>query len=612
MSHGKPWPAQAYLDALRPEPGWRVATAILTSYSADLPAIGAALLALAGRDDERGSGSRTDFAEAVESLRGKLRILIQRGRLAKLKRLPAIAGILDQFLVEIPFDEADRSWHPKLALLRLEGPNDETAWRLWIGSRNLTSTENLDFGLLLNGASGPRARGDSIEGLQAAAVRLAELAKLDDAPPAAFGRQVGQVRWSAPAGLRVRRVHLTSGEGGEALPLPPDRVDGVVVISPFLDGGFVGAVGGWGKKACGHTLLSTHAELGKLARQSGKPLKTYDGRILAFEAPLPDSVEPAAADGESVAPALVEAGAEEVALGLHAKILAVRTGAKLRLWVGSANATRRAWSGRNVEIIAELEGAADLQAGLDHVLGMGRPIAEAVLAAEPPEEADETRDRLDLAREHIAAHWNGRLVSEDGALSLAGESAPHPPDAEVELEAGLATGAPLPWPRGLERLPLGDYPLSLRTELVQLRLTLDDRQCSWLQRCPIEPPLDESRDRAALARHLGPRAFLDWLRALLQDGGAADEGTEPWDALPGARISDNGDDRGPWKDLTLEDMLSCWARDPKAFARADERLTAFLDQVIEHSETPSAADLERLRSLRDLWGTLRNELVDAR
>ncbi|MGE0853995.1 MAG: phospholipase D family protein [Hyphomicrobiaceae bacterium] len=612
MSEGKPWPAQAYLDALRPEPGWRVGTAILASYSADLPAIGAALLALAGRDDERGSGSRTDFAEAVESLRGRLRILIQRGRLAKLKRLPAIAGILDQFLVEVPFDEADRSWHPKLALLRLIGPKDETAWRFWIGSRNLTSTENLDFGLLIKGASGTRAAGLVVEGLQAAAVRLAELAKLQTARPAVFGQQVGQVRWTAPAGLRIRRVHLTSGEGDEALPEAPDRAEDVVVISPFLDGGFVGAVGGWGKKVGGHTLLSTYAELGKLARQSGRPLAAYDGRILAFEAPVPESVEPVAADTDSVPPSPVEAGAEEVALGLHAKILAVRTGAKLRLWVGSANATRRAWSGENVEIIAELEGAADLRAGLDHVLGRGRPIAEAALAAEPPEEADETRDRLDLAREHIAARWAGRLLCQGDTLSLAGESLPHPPDVEVELEAGLATGPLLPWPRELVQLVLGEYPLSLQTELVQLRLTLHDRQCAWLQRCPIEPPLDETRDRAALARHLGPRAFLDWLRALLQDNGKADDGTEPWDALPGSGGRDNGDDPSPWQDLTLEDMLSCWARDPAAFGRADERLTAFLDQVIAHSETPSAIDLERLRSLRELWVMLRDELVDRR
>jgi hypothetical protein len=612
MSNGKPWPAQAYLDGLRPAPGWSVETAILASYSADLPAIGAALLALAGRDDERGSGSRVDFAEAIETLRGRARVLIQRGRLTKLKRLPAIAGILDQFLAEIPFDEADQSWHPKLALLRLAGPKGDTAWRFWMGSRNLTSTENLDFGLLITGVSGTRTAGRTIEGLQTAAVHLAGLAKLESAPPANFGRQVGQVRWTAPAGLRVRRIHLTSGDRGEPLPVPPGRVDDVVVISPFLDGSFVSTIGGWGSEICRHSLLSTHAELCKLSRQSGQPLKSYDGRILAFDAPLPDGVEPAVAEAQSVPSNPVEAGAEEVTLGLHAKILAVRSGAKLRLWVGSANMTQRAWSGRNIEIIAELEGSACLQAGVDQVLRMGRPVAEAALAAEPPEEADEIRDRLDRAREHVAAHWAGRLVRENDALSLTGESAPHPPDAGIELQAGLATGALVPWPRGLAELALGAHPLSLLTELVQFRLTLADRESAWLQRCPIHPALDERRDRAALASHLGPRAFLDWWRALLQGGGTADEATEPWDAVPGSRGATDGDESSPWLDLTLEDMLSCWARDPKAFARADERLTAFLDQVIALSETPYTDDLERLQSLRGVWSTLTDQLLHGR
>jgi hypothetical protein len=29
--------------------------------------------------------------------------------------LPRIAGILDQFIVEQPYDEHERSWHPKIA-----------------------------------------------------------------------------------------------------------------------------------------------------------------------------------------------------------------------------------------------------------------------------------------------------------------------------------------------------------------------------------------------------------------------------------------------------------------------------------------------------------------
>jgi hypothetical protein len=56
------WQSQAYLDALRPDPGSEVRGAILTSYSADIASIAAALLALAGRDDDKGSGAKSDLA----------------------------------------------------------------------------------------------------------------------------------------------------------------------------------------------------------------------------------------------------------------------------------------------------------------------------------------------------------------------------------------------------------------------------------------------------------------------------------------------------------------------------------------------------------------------
>jgi hypothetical protein len=107
------WPALSFLEGLRPGPDENVELALLASYSADLGSIGAALLALAGKDNEAGRGSPSDFADAVERLRGKVRIIIQRGRLAKMRRTPRIAAVLDQFVREVDFDEAAHSWHPK-------------------------------------------------------------------------------------------------------------------------------------------------------------------------------------------------------------------------------------------------------------------------------------------------------------------------------------------------------------------------------------------------------------------------------------------------------------------------------------------------------------------
>ena len=65
------WPALSFLEGLRPGPDENVELALLASYSADLGSIGATLLALAGKDTDAGRGSPSDFADAVERLRGK-------------------------------------------------------------------------------------------------------------------------------------------------------------------------------------------------------------------------------------------------------------------------------------------------------------------------------------------------------------------------------------------------------------------------------------------------------------------------------------------------------------------------------------------------------------
>lgn len=606
MTEPKPWASQAYLDALRPDPGWTVRTAILASYSADLGSIGAALLALAGRDDDRGSGSRTDMAEAIEQLRDKVRIVIQRGRLARLKRLPAVAGILDRFLAEVPFDEMERSWHPKIALVRFDGPNRRTAWRLWIGSRNLTAAENLDVGLLLTGAPGTR-KGRAVEGVEALAQQLAERADLPRIRPERFARDVAQVRWTAPEGIGVRRVWLTSGDGTAPRPECPAGVEEVVLVSPFLSPDIVRTVGSWGDAGTRRTLLSTHTQLRGVA---GK-LRGFGDRVLAYEGPLPDSAEPepAAPDAASDVPR-VETGAEASPLSLHAKILAARSGKRLRLWVGSANATGRAWRGKNAEVVAELEATPALLEGIEHALKLSRPVTMDELAPTPEEDADAIRERLDHARNQVAGRWLGQLLRDGHVFRVSAESTPHPEDVEVAMEVGLATGELLRWPRGQAFLDLGSHPLSHQTELVQIRLSLDGQECVWLQRCAVTPPLEEGRDRAALARHLGVCAFLEWIRALLQDAQRADEAEEPWDRPDGKRDTATATATVLDQTITLEDILSGWARDPHTFARADERMRAYLDPVIAETATLDAGYRERLTSLRTLWNMLRAQLLD--
>ena len=58
------WPALSYLETLRPGPDEAVELAVLAAYSADLASIGAALLALAGKEPlllKRGISTDFDF-----------------------------------------------------------------------------------------------------------------------------------------------------------------------------------------------------------------------------------------------------------------------------------------------------------------------------------------------------------------------------------------------------------------------------------------------------------------------------------------------------------------------------------------------------------------------
>jgi hypothetical protein len=607
MSEAPAWPSQAYLDALRPGAGSAVTGAILTSYSADLPSIVAALLALAGRDNDAGGGNKTDLAEAVEQLRGKVRILIQRGRLSRPKRMPPIGGILDQFIREINFDERERSWHPKIALVRLANGEALPAWRVWLGSRNLTAAINRDFGILLTSAADPQSKNTAtVSGVSELVDRLAVHAGLEGFRPVRTRIALASVRWTQPAPFTVERVTLTSGNGSDkVLPVQQD-VDEVIAISPFLDGRIVRTIGAWGSSRTTRRLLSTPMELAKLATQAQKPLAGFKDKLFVLEAPVPDAIEaePSALKDEESSE---DGEDEQLIFGLHAKILAVRKARRMRLWVGSANATQRAWSGDNVEVIAELSASVDARKGLDALFTQASPLSVAQLEAMKVPLKGGIEDRLEQARKAVVAGWRGRLAREGDAFLVHTNAPPHPLDKAITLEVGLATGTIVAWPRGQATLALGEYPAGLHTQLLQFRLTLGDIECSWLQCVDVTPPFDENRDRHAIARHLGMSAFLAWIAALLAgepNGGNGDS----WDAphLPGNNVYNN---LLVGNLLTLDAMLACWARDRALFGRVAERINRYLGPVMADAASMSGEDLQRLTAFQSVWNIVSNELL---
>jgi hypothetical protein len=600
------WPALSFLEGLRPAPDENVELALLASYSADLGSIGATLLALAGKDTDAGRGSPSDFADAVERLRGKVRIIIQRGRLAKMRKTPRIAAVLDQFVREVDFDEATHSWHPKVALVRMRGADGEIGWRLWIGSRNLTECVNRDIGLLLfSGGKG----GAPIPGTDDLARALADRAALKGLRSTSLAAIIAKVAWRPPAGVRVERILWSSGLGGQPIPVPPVGTDEVVVVSPFVDKKFLARQAPQTTEPTRRVLLTTMREIERI----GPSLAVFDD-LLALDAPdypigdpEPDP-QSAASAPESGVPDDEE---EEVGRGLHAKLLFMRSGQKRRLWLGSANATMRAWAGRNAEAMAELLVTEPVEKGLRALLGSAR-LVEAPSIEHSPDAAALEEEALERARAQVAARWAAQLSIDDAGARLTHRSSlhpggPHSDELDIMLEVGALHGELMVWPAQQVVVELGPVAPAERSEFVRLRVSRGGKGLSWLQRAPAEPPFGEDRDRAAFVRFLGARGFLMWLAGLLADDGREDEGDWTNDE-PQQRA---GTVTNPALDSslpTLEEMLAAWARDPDKFLEIERRVSQYLPAVLEQAKQEEPQTAEMLERFDDLWRKLRSGL----
>ena len=596
------WPALSFLEGLRPGPDEHVELACLAFYSADLGSIGATLLALAGKDSDGGTGSPSDFADAVERLRGKVRIIIQRGRLAKMRRTPKIAAVLDQFLQEVDFDEAEHSWHPKAALIKTRSEGGAVGWRLWIGSRNLTECVNRDIGLLL--VSDAKS-GGTISGAGDLARALAEKAELKGVRPASVAAAVSKVSWRAPVGVHVEEIRWSTGIGGLQASIIPPGADEIVVVSPFVDKTFLSAKVLKGSSGAKRVLLTTMREIERM----GPSLASFD-ELLALDAPDYPIGDPELKQAHA-APAseadVAEDEEEEIGRGLHAKLLFVREGRRRTLWLGSANATMRAWTGRNAEVTAKLHVTGAVEKGLKALINSAR-IVDAPANEYQPDATALEEEALERARAQVAARWVGTLDIDGDEIRLVHDidhhpHGPHPEEADILLEVGSLRGELKAWPRGQAAVTLGATPLAERSEFVRLRVSRGETGLSWLQRAPAEPPFGEDRDRAAFVRLLGAKGFLLWVAGLLADDGR--DGDSDW------TIEKQADRATPRTNPalnpllpTLEDMLTAWSRDQGRFREIRRRVSDYLPAVLEQSDQEDPKAAEMLRRFETLWSKL--------
>ncbi|WP_129125924.1 phospholipase D family protein [Geomonas oryzae] len=576
--------------------------AILATYSADLVAVTAALMAAAGVnvDDKGQKLSSLRFARSYEELRGKFHVISQSGRISLPRSGGPLLSLLDRMMVQVDCDEEKRSWHPKFTVARHVSDDKarKVEWRVWIGSRNLTRDISWDSGLVITGEKGKA--GNSIPGLVETICFFMEKARIDAKKVNQLKRELGLVNWIVPPRIKVEEVCLLGPDLRSYFPEVPDGLKEVVVVSPFLDRGIVNKFGTWGGGGVKRWILSTRPAFAKLVRSHGGSLNAFSAGYLGS----PESSEDTSFDTVDSDDEVLESR------GLHAKLIYARHAKGESLWMGSANATSRGWGGRNFEVVVKLSATAGIGAGIHALVGLSTPIKDAEIV-DPPD-SDPIEEELKVARNQVAARW--RLVHEmfEKGNRLSGNVAPHPDNENIQLEVAQLSTEYVTWLRNTKELILAPVPLYAQTEFVKVRLSLLGKHLEWVQLTPFKAPLGEERDQQAIARLLSPKAFLEWIRAILegQETHFEDEDQNFGPKRGGNDYTSNHDSFQIWAP-TLEMVLSAWSRNPGVLNSVQERVSKYLPSMLARlAEHPVSKDESRaIKEFIEAWEIVQQVLT---
>ena len=341
------------VEALRPPAALRLESAVAVTFTLDLQALLQAPLALAhsGPEGIVSDGSQYEPIELLHSLRSnasKISVFNQVGEIA-LPPSRRVFAFLEQAVVPVRAPLGGIV-HPKIWVLRYEataeppvGQQRERRLRVLISSRNLTFDPSWDTVVRLDEATDEKAAslepvGELFEGLLGAAVGTVSTVHQDRVKM--LSAALESTRFALPASVEDLRAHVL---GLTPTPSPlPATAERSLIVSPFVSDDFFTRV----HPAPVDELVSRPEQLDHLEQATLEKVK----------------IQPYAFDDGSLA--ALETGEEQTSIhdpgrplaGLHAKIFAFENEGRVRLFLGSANATGAAF-GSNVEVLLELVGS---------------------------------------------------------------------------------------------------------------------------------------------------------------------------------------------------------------------------------------------------------------
>ena len=601
----------AVLEELVPRPGWRTDVALFSSYSVDLVAVSAVAMALAAEGDDDERMWKGSLARACEKMRDRLRVVCQGGRVA-VPSPGARRGLVvaDQWIRQVPYDGNERSWHAKLGIVRYvpEEPDEseEARWLLWMGSRNMTRDTSWDSAMTAIGSVS--ATVDAVDRSVAEAAGIVAGHAALSGWTEVVQRELRRVHWDWPAEVEEVLAFRLWTDRGAAMGLPelPSDSSRVVAVCPFVDSSVAKAIGGR-TTAPERNLVTTPGTSAALAADP-TALESFTS-VHAMDSATPFEEAEAETD---------EAGAEElveVHRGLHAKLIWARSGSGDEVWLGSANLTRRGWTGSNAEIVAHLRVNESVGNDIAEFVDAQEEVAIDELAVDDSDVDGEGEFALDKLRNRIAGSWSGELHRIDGSDHLrCSASAPPIVDGDgAKLRVRSISqdeGDAVVWLPGRRDVELSETEAHEVTELVVLELRWnadEDLSVSWVERAPLNPPPDVERDRLALGRLMGPRAVLAWIRSILDElTGEAEESPWPEDGRPRAGLG-GGTAAALPPMPTLESVLRAWIRDPSRVLQVDRVLRTWAAAAVP-AVTDDGEAAVALEQFQEAWAVVRDGL----
>ncbi|WP_440998073.1 phospholipase D family protein [Arhodomonas sp. SL1] len=552
---------QVAIEILRPPSGYRFDHTVMTTYTLDLEVLLALPLAVLAQTDRGVEELLDEPLRLLQSLReaaDRVQVFVDEAGIAVPGQTRELYAALESSVhpVRAPGGGA---FHPKVWVARFTAGDQPPLLRVAIASRNLTHDRSWDVALVSEAEAGQGGDGDSASGLARLIGALPALGRSADAVPGRIRRtlerlaaELAATAFPAPAGFEgAVRFHALGLDGPTRQPWQPmERARRLLAIAPFVNAGGL------------ETLLQAGPRETQLVSRA-EALDALPAEGLARWGEVQVLMDGAVDEAED------DDAAARRPSGLHAKLIAMEHGFHAHWFVGSANLTRAAFGGRNVEMMAEIVGRKGREGSergvrIERFLESGFAGLCVPYPIREPSEEDQgvaaARRALEAARDAVLeAALSVRCAREEAgwAWSLQGHV---PPCSDVAMTAWpVSLGEP--YAQALDDGATWTMPLERLTAFVavHLRVAADVDDLTLVVKLPTEGLPEGRMDRVLRIVINSPERFLQFLRALL--GGL--ERLVDW-AEDGPGRGGEWTDRLPLEAETLlEDLLRVAAREPE-------------------------------------------------